>query len=324
MTVTDMKKRSLLPFVGIAIFFLIILNVDFPTVLSVIGGTDVYMFVLATSLSVPIVALKAFKWRVIVNSYNARFPFVSAIEGWLIGFSLGIITPGRVGEVSRAYYLKQKSGMSFGKSVTTVFIDRVIDISVLFLFAIMGIAFFINTFSGLMGIEAYFAAFFAAFLVLVVLVTRKGIITAVAGPVFRRLAPPRYKQRLNSAYHDFYQGFSDLSKSRVTLSILVSFAIWIISILQYYTLSSSLGIDINILFFFSIVPVVALLDALPISFSGIGTRDAGLVFFFSLLSISSEPAISLSLLVLASTYLVTGLAGIVLWLRNPMKTGSME
>ena len=52
----------------------------------------------------------------------------------------------------------------------------------------------------------------------------------------------------------------------------------------------------------SIIPLITLLDALPISFSGLGTRDAAMIFLFSLMSLSAEAAVSFSLLILVFNY----------------------
>jgi hypothetical protein len=68
------------------------------------------------------------------------------------------------------------------------------------------------------------------------------------------------------------------------------------------------------------VPLVSLLDTLPISFSGMGTRDIGLIFFFSLIGLSPEAAISTSIMALVLGYLFVGLIGFIFWARNPTGT----
>ena len=57
------------------------------------------------------------------------------------------------------------------------------------------------------------------------------------------------------------------------------------------------------------------LDALPVFVMGIGTRDAALVFFFSLVGLSAEAAVSFSLMMLL-VYAITGLVGLVAWSRE--------
>jgi hypothetical protein len=58
---------------------------------------------------------------------------------------------------------------------------------------------------------------------------------------------------------------------------------------------------------------------LPISFSGIGTRDAALILFLSFLSIGKEYAISLSLLVFVLGYVSIGIVGSTIMLKEHIR-----
>lgn len=57
---------------------------------------------------------------------------------------------------------------------------------------------------------------------------------------------------------------------------------------------------------------------LPVSVSGIGTREAALVFFLSFIGIQAEAAISFSLMQLLIEY-IGAAPGFYLWHRNPIK-----
>jgi uncharacterized protein (TIRG00374 family) len=110
-----------------------------------------------------------------------------------------------------------------------------------------------------------------------------------------------------------------MKRGKIVSAVMIDAVSWFISIIQYYVITLALGIDIEFVILFAIVPVVILLGALPVSISGLGTRDAALIFFFSLSGLSSELAVSLSILIFMTVHIVMGLAGSLLWLRNPMK-----
>jgi hypothetical protein len=68
-----------------------------------------------------------------------------------------------------------------------------------------------------------------------------------------------------------------------------------------------------------IMPIVTLVELIPFSISGLGTRDATVIYFFSVVGVGSAEAVGFSIVyVLIGTYL-TALAGFVLWLRHPVR-----
>ena len=69
-------------------------------------------------------------------------------------------------------------------------------------------------------------------------------------------------------------------------------------------------------FFMSISSIVTLL---PLSFSGIGTRDAALIYLFSIISFSQETALIFSFLILLTFHIFGGLIGAVCFYKKPIK-----
>ncbi len=318
-----MRKASFLPLVGLVIFAVIILNIDTGRLLSILSSADPALVSCSILLAVPNIILKSLKWNVIIRSYGTGYSLLKSIRAWLSGFFLGIITPGRIGDLSRALYLRKETGLSGGKSLTTVFLDRINDIVVLFCFSLAGMAVIAGGMSQGTGLLAYISGAFLIFLVLVAALMRKSIILRVARPLSLRLLPSRYHNVLGRAFHDFYEGLSGMRKPMLGAAVLLCVVTWIISISQFWLLSSAIGLDLPYTFFMGVVPIAVLLDTLPVSFSGIGTRDAALIFFFSLVSIPSESAVSLSLLSFMTTYVVMGAAGAVLWVSNPIRSSDV-
>jgi uncharacterized protein (TIRG00374 family) len=310
-----MRLSKLFPLIGLLIFVYIIFTTDLQKVASIIVGANPLLLVASMALSLPIVALKGYKWRVLVKAYDVEYGVLDATKAWLMGFSLSMVTPARVGDLSRAYYLKGKT--TTGKALTTVIIDRIIDMFILFVLAIAGILGFFTLFSSHLNMLTTFFTLFLLFLAGVYLFTRGWFIRPFMQKVFYRLVPNRHKSRISITFDDFYKGMEGFRKKKSIVSLAVSMAIpvWIISVFQIYTISLAIGLNISYLFLFSVVPVMALLDTLPISFSGIGTREAALIFFLSFVS-AQQYAVPFSLLILFIGYLVPGVAGAALISRS--------
>jgi uncharacterized membrane protein YbhN (UPF0104 family) len=105
----------------------------------------------------------------------------------------------------------------------------------------------------------------------------------------------------------------------MVLAVVLGVLVWLVSIVPYYLLALSIGLNLSYMFLLSVVPIVALLDMLPISFSGIGTRDAALILFLSFISIGKEYAISLSFLILIFGYVLIGLVGSIVMLKEHIR-----
>lgn len=69
---------------------------------------------------------------------------------------------------------------------------------------------------------------------------------------------------------------------------LLAIVIQIISFLSFYLLAIEAHVEISILYFLTISPVVALISVLPISLAGFGTTEAAYLYFFGQLGANKE------------------------------------
>ncbi len=73
-------------------------------------------------------------------------------------------------------------------------------------------------------------------------------------------------------------------------------------------LGRGIGIDMPFPFYMAVLPLVALMTLIPVSFSGIGVREGAFVYFFGLKGVGAEPAFGLGLLFF-SLYVAMSLVG---------------
>lgn len=314
-----MKVSRFLPLIGIILFLYIIWNMDLVKIFEFLKNINLLYLILPILIIAPMMILNGLKWKVLIKSYDIDYPLLKSISARLVGFSIGIITPGRLGDLSRAYYLKEKT--SLGKALTTVVVDRIIDILILLCLAIMGIFAFMMSYTYYTTMYIFIGVFFVLFLILLFLISKKGFTCLVLKPFFKRLIPERYKSKISEIFHEFYDGLEIMRRRKplILISAAVCIAVWFIAIFQYYLLALALNIPLSYQFLIIVTPITLLLDSLPISFLGLGTRDAAMIFFFSFISLPAELAISFSLLLLFINYFITGFAGLLIWFKNPIK-----
>jgi len=312
------KPSKLLPLIGIALFIYIIYSIDIMKVGEIIVQINPLYFTAAILVTTVAILLKAFKWQLLFSVYGIKVPYYRFLRSWMIGLTLSMITPGKVGDFAKACYLKDKAPL--GKGLTTVMSDRIIDLLTLFILTIIGLSVFAIYYAENTSLLLTTYILFALFIIAVFIFSKKRIASFILRPFYYRFAPEKYKEKLKSVYVDFYSGISLVleKKKLVIIVTALTFIVWFVTTFTLYMVSSSLNFSIPFSFLLIVFPIITLLEALPISFSGVGTRDAALIFFFSFITMGAEASISISLIYLLTTYVFVFI-GFGLWYRNPIK-----
>lgn len=316
-----MKKLSkFAPLVGVFLFVFIILNIDINQLVEILSGFKVRYFLLVLVIDLPILMVRVFKWRMLIRSCQIQYGLIEAIIAFYIASFVAVITPGRIGEFAKAFYLKKSQNITFGKSISTIIADRILDVIVLLVFAVSGVAIF----SYLYGIGGAYLTiilfFLMAFAVVAAFVMNKKLTRYLLKPVFNKFIPDKYRSKIKVNYDDFYSGTKLITNKKSTLILAggLTVIIWLGRFLQFYLLATGLGINISYFLIALISPTIVIIEMIPISFTGIGAREAALILFFSVLAISPAAAVSYSLVVLLYQYVST-LPGLFLWLKKPIE-----
>ncbi|MHB8109681.1 MAG: lysylphosphatidylglycerol synthase transmembrane domain-containing protein [Syntrophorhabdaceae bacterium] len=124
-----MKKHRIITITGFAIsivlLYLSIRGIDYRQLGETLGRADVSFALLPFCFVFLCVTLCSYRWMKIVGN-NARFTdsFISLI----IGLFVNNVLPARIGELARGYAMSKRRGIPFTYAVSTVFIDRVLDL----------------------------------------------------------------------------------------------------------------------------------------------------------------------------------------------------
>tara|TARA_Y100001980_G_C14547228_1_gene327672 strand:- start:1921 stop:2625 length:705 start_codon:yes stop_codon:yes gene_type:complete len=228
---------------------------------------------------------------------------------------IGFVTPGRLGEFVKVIYVKNDKNVSYGKGFSSVLIDRFFDFVLLILLSIIGIwkLKMINYSS-----EVIIVIFLALVLCTFGFLYKKS--------VFLFLRDFLFIKRLNnifpnakSNYNDFKKGIYQIISYKLIIVFSITSVSYVFLVFQSYELILSMGLFIDLIsitFFMAISSLVALL---PISFSGLGTREAALIFLFSHINFSPENAIIFSFLIFFTFHVFGGVIGYICYSLNPIK-----
>lgn len=274
------------------------MRLDFNNLFAVLKKVNIYKFFLINLLLAPNLFLKSLRWRYILKFQSICYSMRDAFLVYLSGIYAGMITPGRLGETIKALYLKNDKCVPFGQGLATIVIDRFCDLYFLLLVGLFGV-----------GIYSPFSNNWL-FLILISFLLIGAPYIATRQQLIARLVPSR---KLKFHFEEFYNAIKKINiKYGIILAVitLVSYLIFFVHCYWLMLLVVPGILFFTVMFF---VSITALISVLPITLAGIGTREAGLIYLFSLIGRSAEEAVCVSFLIFVSFHINTAILGLISW-----------
>jgi hypothetical protein len=287
-----MKLRKLLPILGIGIFILIFLKLDINKIFNEIIKVNLFYIFLAFVLTLFSLLLQTFKWYIIARFQKIELPFLDAFELNLISLFYGFLTPARVGGVVRAEYMKDYKNGGVGKGLSNYSLDKILDLASIFFLVVV----FSFSFGNIINKWFFYYSLILLVLLIVslVLFLDKERSRNILGVFYRRILPQRLKESAKKGFYSFYK---DIPKKRYfILFFIINLLAWVSLYLVSYVIGIALGIEISFIYYLVILPIGTLVSLIPISISGLGTREAVMISLFGLLNVAGTKVFSMSLL----------------------------
>ncbi len=303
-------SRSVMQFLGIAIFCFILSRLDLEKVIYLISHLNLFYFVLANSLFFPLLVVKSIRWKSLMHALNINYSIVDTIIIYAASIFIGTVTPGNWGEFIKVFYLKE-DGHPIGTSFSSAMLDKLLDLLLLTFLGFFGSVVFINFIPK--SIIFFVSLIVATSIIMVILYNKRKFII----PVVSNFIPRRFKNMIGGNFKTLCNDVSTLNLNQIILPIILTFIAWAIYFGMIYILTFSLNIGISFLYLTICMTLSILMMFIPISIAGIGTRDATLIACFSWLGYSKESAVALSMMILL-LYAANASIGLLAWLIKPL------
>ncbi len=249
--------------------------------------------------------VSSIRWTMLARPLGFNDPFSSFFASYFTGMYFNLFAPSTVaGDISRALYLagtQRRKSLAF----TTVIADR-------------GLGFIVLCWMGALAIilqpgyrlppPLWYAAWVVPPATLLGWLYLPRLLARMFAPDSR---PRQLVER------DLVPYWKDRRLLLETSAVAAVFHV--MQIMSQVWLARALGVQVTWPFFFIFVPVVNILGMLPISFSGIGIREGGYLFFLGQLGVPRPTAVAIGLLS-SAVVLASGLAGgavYLLWRAQP-------
>jgi len=309
------KNKQIYRIVGVLIFVYILFSIDLNAILHTLYHANLKYILLASLLIIVVTILKSLRWQLLLRVQGIDYSLRDCFIMYYIALYIGTVTPGRVGEFTKVLFLK-KDGHSMSKSMFSVFMDRIFDIVLLSVASFVSIFAFITFFDNI-DIFSLIINLLLIFAILFILINKMFILSIIK---FAHVIPyfKKYAEFLEKQMIEFIQEFEKLNLHNIVLTFVITIIAWIIYYVLVYSLALAIDIKISFLYLIACISFSAIITLLPISISGIGTRDAILIFLFSKVGLSGESAVAFSIMILG-VYVFNGVIGFFAWMKYPIE-----
>jgi uncharacterized protein (TIRG00374 family) len=289
-------------FLGLTILAVLASKLSFNRIWTALHSVSPVWYLIAVAMLLPYCFIKFYRWRVLTNWLGIRVRLVSLFIIYLKGFFYGLVTPGRLGEMGKAWLLPQENEGRY-KSLASVFLDRFFDVIILIPICLIGAAAYRESLHLSLSKVIYMFVFFilASFILVLLLYYRKSLNL----PLSKRFLG-KYKERVIL----LFQAILSIDRSTFVLATVLSLTAQLFWGGIGYVLMTALDLEGSFWWLVWCMSFAAIISYIPITFAGLGLRESSMAFFFILQGHDASMGVSFGLM-LSSMLLWLSLFGFI-------------
>lgn len=288
-------------------------QIEFDALWPILLGASVPLLLLAFAMRILGMLISAARWKAMLRFQGLRPPLRFLMDSYMVGAFFNTFLPTSFGgDVVRVMDLQHWS-RSVGRSVSSVFMERVLGIVILVAFALVAMLVFPISIAqqvpavplGIMGV--------AVGLVVLFILVRTGL----GDRMLARLPQNRVRAKIARGWSAFREGAGQLMRVGAPLGVGLGFSLLLQLnvVLHYWVIGMALGIPIPLADWFFLIPILLLALMLP-AINGVGVREATAILLFAAYGVPAEAAVAFGLIDLGLTLLMGALGGARFALRR--------
>ncbi len=290
--------------ITIFIFFALFKLVPYQKLAEVCKESHKGYLLLGFVLYFPCYIIGAARWRYILASLDIHITFKEAFSALFCGLFFNLFFPSIVGgDVFRGFSISAR-GKSKHDIASSILMDRFSGAVALTILTLLSFALGSKMLHSKQIVFSVFLFSFLMLLVSLLIFSKRFFLKAMA--IFGKNS--LIKEKIIN-FHDRLYFFKRNPKIFLK-SFLFSFPIQITTILSFYAVAKAFSVNVNILYFFILVPIIGAIALLPITIAGAGTREMSAMYFFSLIGIGESIGLGISLVELFFVIFIGILGGI--------------
>jgi hypothetical protein len=285
------KKLSfwLKVFISLVVFAYILRHLDLNRFLSAIENIEAVYIVLAIAVVFINRVLMSYKWGLLLKANQIQISLYKIVKIYFVSNFLSIILLPTLGlDFLRTYYLRKYEN-KLDAILSSIIMERLVGLIVLLLFVLYGASLFFSA-----SYSYVFLGSLIMFILLAVVPLYKQFRLDHMSMMANRLPFINkfleFFNKLLAAYRNYRN-----QKRVILIFFLLTCVELMTSIARSYLVAQSFDISISFIYFIQFVPIVVLINRLPISIHGFGVNEVSYIFFLKKQGISTELAFSIGL-----------------------------
>ncbi len=264
----NLRKKILLSIALAGIFYLgFTIFASYKDVLSAFEKFNWLLLFPLLLLSLVNYFVRFLKWDYFLSVIKIKLKKIDSLSIFLSGLVMSV-TPGKMGELLKAYLTKEITGVPISKSAPIVFVERITDFLALIIISISGAYVFNYGIEIIIGVGIFL-------IILIVIISNKKLALAILKLLEKNRFLDKHLQKFNNAYESSFQ----LLKFRPLIYMtLVSVISWLAECLGYYIILRNFGIENSFLwaaFSYAFATIAGAISMLP---GGLGVTEGSLTF----------------------------------------------
>lgn len=280
-------------------------SLEFDRLWHVLATASGPLLLLALVMRVGGILISAARWRSMLRFQGLRPPLRFLLDSYMVGAFFNTFMPTSFGgDVIRVMDLQHWS-RSVGRSVSSVFMERVLGIVILVLFAVVAmVSFPLSIVQEVPAVPIGIACAAGGLVGLFIAVH-----TGLGDEILNRLPKNRVTEKVARGWGNFREGAGQLMRVGPALGIGLGFSLLLQLnvVLHYWIIGMGLGLNIPMVDYFFLIPILIFALMLP-AINGVGVREATAILLFSAYGVPAEAAVAFGLVDLGLT-LITGAIG---------------
>ncbi len=282
-------------FLGVGLFVFFLTRIDLQNTFRILAETNMLYYFAAFVFAMLVLVFKGIRWHYLNHGKAQRHDWLNSLYRFYESYAIGVFTPGRVGEFVKAGYEKEKNTKI--SSLLRMLAERGIDVGMFLLFAALGIVLlYVERIPNWIG-WLIFSGALALILMSMLLLT-----TAWIYDFLSRTLSLLFKKDIRLQANNY----PPKSTFIIIITSLLSNLSHFISV---FLLALSLDMDIAFLYLASGIAISGILNLIPVSIMGLGTREATLFYVFS--HSDQSLLLALSALILLTAQLGGGIVSFI-------------
>ncbi len=304
-----MVIKSLVKYVvSVGLLGFLLTKLDFGVLLRESEDLNIFLLFFAFIFIIAQIFFLNLRWHSYINVGRHNIPFKVSVLINIAGYFANILFITSVGGIIAKSGLAVRQGLSITRAVFATFLDRFMTLAALIIFSAISLPFLQNV------VDSRLLVMLSLSIAGVILIVAVSLIILRSGILREFILSSRRRSRIVRVLRDYTEDYNLMLKTAI--HSLLAQACFILSV---YVLSLGVNSDVRMIEFLALMPVLALISALPISFGGWGVREGAFIYGLGLIGFSMEEAFFLSVQVGVVTLIAPFFVGLPYLLRYDLR-----